>query len=196
MKKTVRTGQAPLMEYIVFLFMAVLIIIALLFLVFGFQFLTQGSGVAEEAEKHSLFVTQSMLSNDMTRATRYQSISVLDDSKLTALASMMDCAYFETAFGAGTWAEVKLYMEKPDCEGLPTPEFADCSELRDKIEAMQEEPCTEESYPDCGVWEFCTESKEERMVYRSVPVNIYRKMDNTVAIGVLNVGVPAGVQEG
>lgn len=183
-------GQAPLMEYIVFLFMAVLIIIALLFLVFGFQFLTQGSGAAEEAEKHSLFIMQSMLGNGVTRATRFQSLSVLDDSKLTALSGM-DCGDFETAFGAGVWVNVTLYMEKPDCEGLSSGRY-DCMTLRDEIHAMQATACSDETYPNCGNWEFCHENKETRMTYRSVPVNIYRKMSNTLATGVITVGVMSG----
>ncbi|MFH0956261.1 MAG: hypothetical protein V1813_00200 [Candidatus Aenigmatarchaeota archaeon] len=191
MRKSVK-GQAPVMEYIVFLFMAVLIIIALLFMVFGFQLMTTGSGAAVEAEKHSLFVMQSMLGNDITRATRYQSISVLDDAKLTALTGM-DCEQFESAFGAGVWVNVTLYMEKPDCGGLGGSVFYTCREQRDLIAEMQATPCDGESYPNCGGWELCGDNKEGRMTYRSVPVNIYRKMNNTLALGVLTVGVPAEV---
>jgi hypothetical protein len=193
MKKT--KGQAPMMEYIVFLFMTVLIVIALLFLIFGFQFMTAGSGAAVETEKRSMFLMQSMLSSDVTGVPHYQSISVLDDSKLTALADIaeMDCGEFESLFGAGIWVNVTLYMEKPDCEGLGGSDWYECDQKVDDIEEMQATLCDGDAYPDCGMWTFCKGNREGRMVYRTIPVNIYRKMENRLALGVLTVGIPAGV---
>jgi hypothetical protein len=184
-------GQAPVMEYIAFLFMAVLVIITLLFLVFGFQFMTMGSDAASGTEKRSLFLLQSMISSDVTRATSYQSMSVLEDAKLTALARV-DCTEFQSVFGDGIWINITIYMEKPDCEGLGS-DYYDCMTLRDEISVMQATPCDDTNYPNCGTWTFCDENKAGRMVYRSVPVNIYRKMEKRLSLGVLTVGVPAEV---
>jgi len=61
--------------------------------------------------------------------------------------------------------------------------------LRDSVK-VENTLCTKLNYPECSIWRFC--EKADKMMYMSIPVNVYRKMNETTELGVLTVGVPSG----
>ena len=185
-------GQAEIMEYAIFVIIAVFIIAFVLFMVFGFQFLSAGSEASQETERQSLVLLQSLLSSRTLGNLQYQKLSVLDDSKLTAAMSL-DCSDIETLFGQGVWINVTAFTEIPDCSGLTlSTGWVECDEARSRILETSSEMCSDTNYPDCGMWVLCEENRQERMTYRSVPVNIYRKLENRVGIGVITIGLGVG----
>jgi hypothetical protein len=180
------TGQASLAEYLVLVLMIVLIAFIALLMVFGFQFLSVGSERMKGQERRSLFLLESFISSTALSNLQYQKGSVFDDSKLTVAS----CDELETLLGRGFWAEVRALPDESACDGMPRWQMNVC--LR-KLREGAGTTCTAQSYPDCSVWTFCQKNKRDRMVYRSVPVNIFRKMNGTLELGVLTVGIEAGV---
>ena len=179
-------GQAELMEYMIFMFLIVFIIIFVVGLVFGFQFLSSGSSYEEEMEKNTLMDMQGFLSSSAVKNPNYPQVTVLDDSKLTALkASTISCEDIEKLFGAGVWIEVRIFLDTSHCEDLTAWEKQQCI---NSVTAMEKE-CDKSLYPKCSIWTFCGSNKEDRMIYRSLPVNVYRKMENMNYLGVLTLGV-------
>ncbi len=178
-------GQTAVMEYMILVLMTMFIIFFALIMIFGFQFLTIGSETSIEVEERSLFVLQSFISSNIVGNPHFLKGSVLDDSKLT----VVDCGKIEEMFGADVFVEVRAFYDKPNCEGLSSWEYEECLEAVRQITESENKPCTPENYPDCGCWVFC--EKSEKMVYRAVPVNVYRTMNNTFSLGTVTVGVGA-----
>jgi len=176
-------GQTEVMEYTVLIFMIMFIIFFVLIMVFGMQFISTGIEKSETMEKQSLFVLQNMLASKALGSSQQQKQSVFEDVKLTVAT----CEDIEELYGRGIWVNITMYRELPDCDGLAYPEFGECEDEKTAIEEMNAVECDETTYPECGYWTFC--DREDRMVYRSVPVNIYRKMDNRLGIGVLTIGI-------
>jgi len=179
-------SQADVMEYLVLVIMIMLIAFFVLLLVFGFQLFTAGSEQAVAKERRSLFLLQSIISSNMLNNPQYQTGSVFDDSKLTVIR----CEDIEKLFGEDAWINITVLKDESVCDNV-APEWR----KRNCIKALKEEAntlCTTNNYPKCNVWTFCGENKKERMIYRSIPVNIHRKINGTIELGVLTVGVPGG----
>lgn len=181
-----KKGQSEVMEYIALMFMIMLVIIFVLAMIFGFQFISAGAGEAEDMERASLATLQRIISSKALGGTQYQKLSFLDGTKLTVAT----CEDVESLFGAGIWINVTAYHEIPDCTGLATNgPWQACNKEKTGIEELSGEQCTDQNYPDCGYWEFCSENIEERMSYRSVPVNIYDKAADMLGSGVVTIGI-------
>lgn len=185
-------GQAAVMEYMILILMTMFIIFFVVAMIFGFQFIEAGSSYSKDMEARTLFVLQNMLSSPAINIPESQKGSVLEDAKL----SVMTCEDMESLFGEGIWVQVGTFYEKPVCEGIIPSERIACMYYRNEIEAIASRDCTgrgQNDYPECGTWTYCTdENKFGRMIYRSVPVNIYRKMEDAMMMGTLTVGISGG----
>jgi hypothetical protein len=178
-------SQVNLAEYMVLVLMIVFIIFIALLMIFGFQFLSVGSEQMKSRERRSLFLLESFISTTALNNLNYQKGSVFDDSKLTVAS----CEDLQSMLGMGWWAEVRVLVDDSGCDDLPRWQISKCkSDLRKEAETM----CTTQNYPRCNVWVFCEQNKRDRMIYRSIPVNVYRKMNSTVDLAVVTVGIYAG----
>ena len=178
-------GQVSIAEYLVLVLMIVFIAFIALLMIFGFQFFSVGSEQTKSLERRSLFLLESAISTTALNNLQYQKGSVLDDSKLTVAS----CEDLETLLGKGWWAEVRAIPDESVCQDMPRYLMNACLSKLRKAAATS---CTTQNYPDCNVWEFCQKNEAERMMYRSIPVNIYRKMNGTLQLGVLSIGIPSG----
>lgn len=178
-------GQASIAEYLVLVLMIVFISFIALLMIFGFQFFSVGSEKTKSLERRSLFLLESAISTTALNNLQYQKGSVLDDSKLTAAS----CEDLETLLGKGWWADVRALADESVCHDMPRWQMNVCL---NKLRKAAGASCTTQNYPDCSVWSFCQKNKRERMIYRSIPVNIYRKMNGTLQLGVLTIGIPSG----
>jgi hypothetical protein len=176
-------SQVAVTEYMVLVFMIAIIIFFAVILIFGFEVFTVGSEQMTSRERTAMFTLQSFLSSSVLNDPDHPKGSVFDDSRLTAA----DCSELEQLFGEDWYAEVRVVTDTSPCDGLSVWMRRAC--LRGLYE-KDGTVCSEQNYPECGTWSFC--EKADRMVYRSVPVNIYRKINGTMEIGVLTVGVPSG----
>ena len=176
MKK--RKGQVAVMEYMVLVIMIVFIIFFVIVIIFGFQFLDAGGDYAKGLEERSLFITQNVISSPVIRNLQYRN-SVFDDSKLT----VMDCDDIKSIFGYAVYMEITTVFDDSPCDGVVYRPDDCIRELERRMSVV----CTADNYPDCAVWRFCED--EEPKVFRTLPVNIYRKMNNTMTLGSLKIGV-------
>lgn len=178
--------QASLTEYMTLVLMIVFIAFIALLLIFGFQMLGAGSERLESIERRSLFMLQSFISSPALNNPWYHQGSVFDDSKLTAAS----CDDLEAIFGGGLYAEVRVIGDESVCESRSAWQKRRClQDIRQRAGTL----CTTQNYPLCGVWRFCDGNKEDRMIYRSIPVNVHRKINNTMEMAVLTVGIKGGV---
>jgi hypothetical protein len=186
-------GQTDIMEYAVLVVMIMFVILFVVALIFGFQMIQTGSEKSKDIEAESLFVLRNMISSPIMNNPQYQKGSVLDDAKLT----VMTCEDVEALFGEGVWVQVVSFFEKPDCDvpGMSPGEVYECTQSFDDIAAVENTECTgagQNAYPQCGKWTFCEDNRAERMIYRSVPVNVYRRMTGVISLGALTVGIRGG----
>jgi len=178
-------SQASVTEYMVLVMMIVIIVLIAMLLIFGFQFFTVGSEQLKSRERRSLFLLESFISSTALNNLQYQKGSVFDDSKLTVAS----CEDLETLLGKGWFAEIMVLLDESVCYDQPTWKKNKC--LRD-LRKQASIVCTNQNYPFCNIWRFCEQNKRDRMIYRSIPVNVYRKMNNTLELGVITVGVQTG----
>jgi hypothetical protein len=176
-------GQVAVTEYMVLVLMIAIISFLVVVLIFGFELFSTGSQQSVGREKTTMFLMKSFTSSNILTDLRYQKGSVFDDSKLT----IASCNDLVTLFGYDFYAEIRVLEDKAVCDDLYWYQQPQC--IRD-LEAKENIQCSDAVYPECSTWKFC--DKEQRMTYRSIPVNVYRKMNGTVALGVLTVGVPTG----
>jgi hypothetical protein len=153
-------GQQGIMEYVMLTFFVLVIIVALLFFLSWWQ----ASQLGLESRANAVHMTYSVLGQLINDPAVARGSSVLDDSKLSALQNM-GCDELEVVFGRGWYANVTLF------------------------EGDARVVCGE-NYPDCNYWSLCPENYGDRCTRISyiVPVNIYRKMSESVSVGILEVG--------
>ena len=176
-------AQVSLTEYMVLILMIALIAFLALFLMFGFQMMEAGSERTKLRERKLLSLVETFVSSTVLNDLRFQKGSVFEDSKLTAAS----CADLEDLFGGDLWAEVRVLKDRSVCDDLRSWQKSVC--LRDSVK-VENTLCTKQNYPECSIWRFC--EKADKMMYMSIPVNVYRKMNETTELGVLTVGVPSG----
>ena len=173
-------GQAAITEYFVLIFLIAMIAVIAVIMVFGFQMLGTGAEKANARERNALFIAEGILSSGALNSPQFPKGSVLDDSRLTAAS----CADLWSLLGEGWHAEVRVLRDRSACDGVQAWLKTKClADLRKAEGAV----CTDQSYPSCSVWRFC--EKKEDMIYFSVPVSVYRKMNGTMDLGVLTVGL-------
>ncbi len=176
-------GQASIMEYMIFVLLVMFIIFFLVAMIFGSQILSAGTERSKAFDETSMLVLQRMSVSYILNEPGYQKGSMLDDSKLAVIT----CEDIESVFGYDLWVEVRMLYDKPDCSGLLGIAFFNCDNERKGIISKENLVCSQSNYPECGIWRYC--EKKPRMVYRSIPVNIHRKINGTISLGSLTVGV-------
>jgi len=178
-------GQVAITEYMVLLLMIVMISFFALFMLFGFPLIGAGQSSYDTKQTASMFVLKSILSRPNLINLQFSEGSVLDDSKLTAA----ECEHLEKIYGLDWYAEVRSFRSRSECDGLNPWIKKNCLK---EIAKTENTVCTTENYPNCGVWVLCGENEKARNAEWSVPVNVYRKLNDTIELGVLTVGVPLG----
>ncbi|MBN1896304.1 MAG: hypothetical protein JW789_01070 [Candidatus Aenigmarchaeota archaeon] len=187
-------GQIQIMEYMMLILMIMFITLFALVLIFGFQFITLGTSYSTELEGKSMFMLQKMLSTNLLTSPAFQKVSVFEDAKLT----VMTCDDIRDIFGEDVYVEISAFHDIPSCEGLGGYELYECESTVEDVLDSEKTVCTSSNYPECSMWKYEENDgckKLPRMVYRSVPVNIYRKFSSTVSMGVLTIGVIGGDSE-
>ena len=154
-----RKSQISIMEYVLLTFFIIVIILAFIFFLTWWQFSQMESEKMSKINNKAFALMKIFL--DMPMLTKEN--SMFDDSKLTSATSALKCDDFKKILGSGWFAKIRLF------------------------EGDEEIKCTWSNYPNCNYWEFCV--REGRGVSYAVPVNIYRRMTETVLIGNLTVGV-------
>lgn len=177
-------SQTAVTEYMVLVFVIVIISFITVIMVFGFGVMDACSAKALNRERTAMFLLNTFSSSPSLTNPSYQKGFVFDDSKLTVAS----CRELEMLFGEGWHAEVMVIKDRAGCDELPVWRRGMC--LRSTYET-ERVLCTQNNYPECSRWVFC--EKKEDMVYSSVPVNVYRKINGTVELGVLTLGVSSGV---
>ncbi|MBN2101889.1 MAG: hypothetical protein JW716_03395 [Candidatus Aenigmarchaeota archaeon] len=157
-----RIGQAHMMEYILLTVFIIILMVAFMIMMTVFQIGGVRSEGAEHVYRQSITTTRFIVNSPYFNNPRFSDGSVFDDSKL----SVADCEELREVIGEGWFAFVVI----PG--------------------ALQETLCDEFNYPECNKWIICDKAdvRKETCVHE-VPVNIYRKMDDTIDIGILTVGL-------
>ena len=190
-RKSMRKSQADLTEYLVFIAVMFFLIFFMVVFIFGWQFFSLGGEKAQLKEKRLDYLLDAFIESPLLNNPRYDQGLMFDDSKLMSLVLLGDdgCRMMEKSWGSGWYAEIKLLVPPDKCEGLTYYNYYYCTL---NLQSMQNQPCTSAAgYPGCNVWKLCERNKQERMQYVVMPVNIYQKMNNTVALGILKIGVEA-----
>lgn len=160
-KRSERKGQVSIMEYILLTFFILMVILALIFFLSWWQ-LTQLGMEEHKLKMEKVFLAASHVTNSPYFVKEN---AIFDDAKLTAAKSLGPsiCKDFEKFLGFDWFIKIKSFEGDGDV------------------------PCTWMNYPDCNSWEFCT--KNQKNTSRILPVNIYRKVSEKNAVGILEVGV-------
>ena len=152
-------AQAGIMEYVLLTFFILFIIFFLLFFLSWWQFSQFESEKTSMVNSRAFALTRHFLEVPMLT----KETSMFDDSKLTSAASTIKCEGLQKIFGSGWFMKIRIFEGDSDIE------------------------CTWSNYPECNYWEFCI--REGNSLNYAVPVNIYRKMSETVLVGNLTLGV-------
>ncbi len=154
-----RKAQHSIMEYILLTFFIMVVIIAIIFFLTGWQ-ISQTQLEQEKTKMDRAFwLAKSFLSSQYF----VKDNSMFDDMKLRATVGV-GCEELEKVFGYEWFAEIRLL---------------DGSGITDR--------CTTSTDPYCTQWEFC--KKNKNYTAYTVPVNIYKVTEEKVYLGTLKVGV-------
>lgn len=158
-----RLGQSQMMEYMLLTVFIIILMVSFMIMMSVFQVGSVRSENAETIYKQSLVVTRFMTNNNYLNNPRFPDGSMMDDSKIT----MVNCTELKKVLGTNWFAFVRIPGEMPE-----------------DIE------CTIDTYPDCNLWVICDKKKfKGETCVHEVPVNVYRKMDDKIEIGILSVGL-------
>jgi len=144
------------MEYIVLTFFIFVVIIVLIFFLFGFQITQLGSEKRKGFSDRALELTKQISASPLF----VKEEGVFDDGKLTSLTTIGNtCEKLEKILGKDWFFEVRV---------LGTDVLT---------------PCSQETFLDCNYWSFCTQDKNS--IAFDLPVNVYRNIGTIVSTGVL-----------
>ena len=170
-------GQFGMMEHLLMAVVLLMVIVAALFFFFGFQS-TRSKGVDLRESMGKALLTTNLLSKaDML--TRED--GVFDDSKLAVFLDKDGCEEIKRIAGR---ACLKIETVRPE---IGDEEILECEYNNLNYDVSEEEQCYK--WTICG--DVCTELKGKKSRGFSIPVNIFRKIENKVELGVLTVMVPA-----
>ncbi|RLJ05407.1 MAG: hypothetical protein DRP18_03165 [Candidatus Aenigmatarchaeota archaeon] len=153
-------SQSEIMEYVFIVFFLVLIIFAIIFFLTYWQTSQFKLEKSKETENRILFVAEHFMNMPFLVKEKL----MFDDSKLTAVTKLMECEDLQKIFGKNWYVTIKVF------DG-------------------EKKMCRYSNYPDCNYWEFCVENKGKESKSYNFPVNIYRKKENRVDMGVMKVGI-------
>ncbi|MBI4182225.1 MAG: hypothetical protein HY520_04635 [Candidatus Aenigmarchaeota archaeon] len=137
------------------IFLIMVVVVGLIVLLTGYQITRAAADRSDRTQDRALFLLKQVTTHPLFVSEE----GVLDDAKLTALATLPDgCARLEDLFGPDWFLEV---------ETLDGPGAA----------------CAQTNYPACGRWELC--KQDARAVAYDLPVNVYRNAGTILARDVL-----------
>lgn len=154
----IMSGQLDMMEYLIMALFMLVVVTAIVFFLFGWEFGASRRAELDRANLQSLFMI-----NIFTHSGFFtKSDSMLDDSKLM----VAKCEDMEAIFGR------KL------CINITSALFV----------GEEETTCTLSNYPNCNQWVICPDlcSRKDLTGY-DVPVNIYRRVDGKTGLGILDL---------
>jgi len=151
------------MEYMMLMVFIIILIFAFMILMSVFQIGGMRTEESENVYKQSLIITRFMLNTPYLNNPRFADGSAFDDSKLTTI----NCTELKKVVGRNWFAFVWI----PSSSG-------------------NDVECDTSTYPNCNKWEICKKRKTRtETCVHEVPVNIYRKMSDTMDVGILTVGL-------
>ena len=154
-----RKGQFGMLEYIILALFMVVIVMAIVFFLFGWEF-----GVAQREGLDQLYAKSLSMISFFSHSDFFtEKDNMLDDSKLM----VAKCEDIEAIFGQ------KL------CINITSVLF-----VGDEVKT-----CSLASYPDCNHWTICQELCGENLLGYDVPVNIYRRVSGTTELGILDLRI-------
>lgn len=160
--RMMRKGQAHIMEYFLLSFFIMIMIVMIVILLVTYQVGTASSDESDLKFQKAMFLLKSFSNSPFLNRLGYKEGSMLEDSKLSAMLAL-PCEDLQEIFGGNWFAEVDLV-------GSPFSGVV----------------CDLVNYPKCGAWKYC--SREGSSTAYDIPVNIYRKSESRVEIGILKVG--------
>lgn len=138
-------AQSNLMEYLLMTFFLLVIIVALVFFITGFEFVRLDVRQQDKTAGRALFLTRQLLVSPYLATED----SLFDDRRLTAAASVA-CSELEAVYGFRWFAQVRTVGEDPVL-------------------------CDAGNFPDCNAWDFCVQGGRNVSfivpvnIYRSAP---------------------------
>ncbi len=159
-------AQFGIMEYILLSVFLIAILLIGIFLLSGFE------QVKSRGETTKEFTTKQLLSmNIITHSSLFAKEEYLDDTKLETLAETESCSDLQKLTGQQACIEVEAL--------LPS--------------AREERECGLGTYPNCNKWILCKDVCASKGGFRilTLPVNIHRKIQDRVDLGVLTYKVPS-----
>lgn len=165
-------GQFGIMEHLLMAVLILMVVVAALFFFIGFES-TKSKGASFKEDIHKILLASSLVAK-ASFLTKEEFI--FDDSKLVTFTGPYDkegCEQIKKLVGDAcvTIDKIILGEEKNDC---------------DPLNFGQEKGCN--SWTFCREICFSIQSKKNRGL--SIPVNIFRSIENRVDLGLMTVRVP------
>ncbi len=159
-------GQFGIMEYILLSVFLIVILIFGIFMLSGFEQLKTRGSDSKDAASGNLLSMNIITHSDLFTKKDGQ----LDDSKLQGFVEN-SCEDFEKTVGQQACVEIEAL--------LPS--------------AREDNECNAGNYPECNKWVICDEVCTSKGGFRifTLPVNIYRKIQDRVDLGILTFKVPS-----
>jgi len=157
-----RKGQSELMEYVLMVVFIVAAIIAIIFFLTWWNVQQFQMDAFKNRQDRVVGIAQYMMGDYMFT----NGDSVFDDAKLTAINASVTCEEMQKILGTGFYVKIK------------------------SLDMNGEKPCKWNEYPDCNAWSICGYKANARDRFgQNFPVNVYRKVSDKTALGVLYVEV-------
>ena len=171
MKGTLK-GQFGMMEHLLMAVILLMVVVAAMFFFFGFQS-TKSKSLAFREDIDRIILAEGILlkSDALTRED-----GVFDDSKLVGFVKTDGCSAIKNITGEA------------------------CIKVNEVLIGGEDEnQCGPENFEQtgksaCNIWTICADICEKLKTKNSkglsIPMNIFRKLENKVDLGILTVGVP------
>lgn len=153
-----RKAQFGMMEYLILALFMLVVIVAIVFFLFGWEFGAARRAVLDQAHSDSLFMI-----NLFTHSGFFTERDImLDDSKLM----VTKCGDMEGIFGRRLCINITAVLFVGEEGRL----------------------CTLSNYPDCNQWVICPDlCSQGNLIGYDVPVNIYRRVGGKTELGILDL---------
>ena len=152
------SGQFGMMEYIILALFMMVVVIAIVFFLFGWEFGASRRAGLDQAYSESLFMINLFIHSGFFT----EKDNMLDDSKLM----VMKCEDIQRIFGRELCINITTAL----------------------VVGEERKPCTLSNYPNCNQWVICRELCEAgSLIGYDEPVNIYRRISGKTELGILDM---------
>jgi len=157
-----KKAQSEIMEYVLMVVFIVAAIMAIIFFLTWWNVQQFQMDAFKNKQDRIAGIAQYMMGDYMFS----NGDAIFDDAKLTAINASMNCEDLQKIFGTGWYVRITAL----DMDG--------------------EVPCKWNDYPGCNVWSMCGQKPDAPdMLGQIFPVNVYRKVTDKTAMGILYVEV-------